>query len=281
VDRPHPGGFRPPIAVHHSEEELMDSTFLSDEKLSELMVLLKEVDGVEFKLTVPENERFSSAARLGMDPLDAQIRQIYFFDTPDLRLKDKGVVVRARRVQGEADDSVVKLRPVVPDRLPDELRESRDFKIEVDAMPDGFVCSASIKETFGSKDIPAVVARNKGLQSLFSKGQRDFYTAYAPSGLALNDLSILGPILVLKYRFTPEGFSRQLDGEMWLFPDGTLFLELSTRCPPPEIFFAAAETRAFLTQLGIDLGAEQQTKTSKALELFAALLREGDGASER
>jgi hypothetical protein len=280
VDRPHPGALRPPIVVHQSEEEPMDSNYLSDEKLAELLDLLKEeeVDGVEFKLTVPENERFSSASKLGMDPLKAQIRQIYFFDTPDLRLRDKKLVVRARRVQGEADDSVIKLRQVVPDRLPNELRESRDFKVEIDAMPDGFLCSGSFKEEFDSKDIPAVLAGDKGLQSLFSKDQRDFYAANAPSGLGLNDLAILGPILVLKYQFTPKGFPRELDGEMWIFPDGSNFLEVSTKCPPLDYFSVEAETRAFLSRLGIKQEANQETKTNKALELFAALLQKGDGA---
>ena len=47
-----------------------------------------------------------------MDALDAQIRQIFFFDTPDLALDAHGVVVRARRIQGKGDDAVVKLRPV-------------------------------------------------------------------------------------------------------------------------------------------------------------------------
>ena len=49
-----------------------------------------------------------------MDPLEAQIRQVFFFDTPDLALDKQGVVVRARRIQGKGDDSAVKLRPVVP-----------------------------------------------------------------------------------------------------------------------------------------------------------------------
>ena len=52
-----------------------------------------------------------------MDPLDAQIRQVFFFDTPELALNNAGVVVRARRVQNKGNDSVVKLRPIVPDAL--------------------------------------------------------------------------------------------------------------------------------------------------------------------
>ena len=51
------------------------------------------------------------------------MRQIFFFDTPDLALNAAGVVVRARRIQDSAADTVVKLRPVVPDDLPKKLRK--------------------------------------------------------------------------------------------------------------------------------------------------------------
>ena len=72
-----------------------------------------------------------------MDPLDAQIRQVFFFDTPDLTLYEHGVVARARRVQRKGDDSVVKLRPVVPSQLPGRVRKLPEFGVEVDAMPAG------------------------------------------------------------------------------------------------------------------------------------------------
>src|SRR4030095_8382996 len=103
--------------------------------------LTKGADSVELKLTVPVSERTSGAAALGVDPLESQLRHVYFFDTPDLKLYHAGVVVRARRVQQKGDDTVVKLRPVVPDELPAELRRSPNFGVEVDAMPGGFVCS--------------------------------------------------------------------------------------------------------------------------------------------
>ena len=94
-----------------------------------------------------------------MDPLDAQVRQVFFFDTPDLALDGAGVVVRARRVQGKGDDTVVKLRPVVPDELPAKLRASAMFGVEVDAMPGGFVCSGSLKGVPKERDaVKATVA---------------------------------------------------------------------------------------------------------------------------
>jgi hypothetical protein len=69
------------------------------------------------------------------------MRQVYLFDTPDLALDRHGLVVQARRVLGRGDDSVVKLRPVVPDELSDRLRRSPQMVVEVDVMPGGWVCS--------------------------------------------------------------------------------------------------------------------------------------------
>ena len=66
--------------------------------------------------------------------------------------------------------------------------------------------------------------------------------------------------------------------ELWLLPDGSRILELSTKCLPSEAFQVAAEARAHLEGLGLDLSAEQQTKTKTTLELLSAELRRGDAA---
>ena len=245
---------------------------IPEDKLPELMALIEDADSVELKLTMPLADRQRAAASLGVDPLDAQVRQAYFFDTPDLALYESGLVVRARRVQRKGDDSVVKLRPVVPSELPDDLRASPNFGVEVDAMPGGFVCSGSMKRALGAKDVRRAVLGERPLRKLFSKEQRALYQEHAPEGLALDDLSILGPIFVLKLRFSPEGYAGKLVAELWLYPDNSMILELSTKCPPANAFQVATETRAFLAQHGVDASGEQETKTKKALEFFAATL---------
>ena len=246
---------------------------LSDQDLAELIALTKGADSVELKLTVPLSERSRGAAALGVDPLDAQIRQVYFFDTPELTLNKAGVVVRARRVQRKGDDTVVKLRPVVPDELPRQLRRSPNFGVEVDAMPGGFVCSGSMKRALKTPEVRNSVLEQRPIRKLYSKEQRALYAAHAPDGLGLDDLSILGPIFVLKLKFAPEGYARGLVAELWLYPDNSMILELSTKCAPSEALQVAAETRAFLTQRGVDLTGEQETKTKKALQYFAKRLR--------
>jgi hypothetical protein len=242
---------------------------LSDADLQQLLELTKGADSVELKLTVPDAERRSTITALGMDPLDGQIREVYFFDTPDLALDRHGVVVRARRVQQRGDDTVVKLRPIVPDELPSGLRKSKNLVVEVDAMPGGYVCSASMKGALGSTDVKAVANGERAVRKLYSKEQRAFFATHAPDGVGLDDLSVLGPITVLKLRFSPEGYGRRLVAELWFYPDGSRILELSTRCAPTEAFQAAVELRAFLHKQGVDLSGEQQTKTKTALEYFS------------
>jgi hypothetical protein len=43
------------------------------------------------------------------------------------------------------------------------------------------------------------------LRKLLSKEQRAFFARHAPNGLALEDLSLLGPVFVLMLKFEPEG----------------------------------------------------------------------------
>ena len=245
---------------------------LSDEQLREVLRLTSGADSVELKLTVPDEHRRSTVVALGMDPLDAYLRQVVFFDTPDLQLEQAGLVVRARRSQGRPDDSVVKLRPVEPDSLDEELRSVESFGVEVDAMPGGFVCSASYKGSVKAGRVKEVMAGKRRVGKLFSRGQREFYEAHAPGGVGLDDLSVLGPINLLKLKYKPDDAPGKLVAELWMYPDGSHILELSTKCAPERAFQVAAELRAYLGGRGVDLTGEQQTKTRTALDYFAAEL---------
>src|SRR5690349_21584927 len=97
---------------------------LNDGQLGELMRLLKGADTTELKVSIPQGNHFATIRGLPIDPVEAQPRQVFFFDTPDLALNKAGVVVRARRIAGGRGDTVVKLRPIVPETLDPELRKS-------------------------------------------------------------------------------------------------------------------------------------------------------------
>ena len=242
---------------------------LIGDKLAEVIGLLSEVDSVELKVTVPDSVRRSSVKALELDPLEGQLRQVWFFDTPELALERAGVVVRARRTQGKPDDSVVKLRPVIPSELPAELRASPQFKTEIDMLPGGFVCSGSLRADHKGSRVREALAGQRPMKDLWTKEQRRFYKDHAPAGIALEDLTPLGPVNVFKLKWTPTAYDRKLVAELWLYPDSSNILELSTKCLPQEALTVGLSARAFLESRGLDLTGEQQTTTRTALELFA------------
>ena len=120
------------------------------------------------------------------------------------------------------------------------------------------------------------------VSKLFAKDQRAFFATHAPKGIELDQLRVLGPTFILKSVFPADlsgmgrAGERKMVAEMWLYPDGTRILELSTKCLPGEAFQVGMETRAYLAGRGIDLGATQTTKTRTALTFYAAQLRAED-----
>lgn len=258
-----------------TSDQTTESARLSDAQIAQVMQLLKGVDSVELKLTIPATAHRTTITGLPLDPVEAEPRQVFFFDTANLDLYEAGVVVRARRIQGGRADTVVKLRPVVPENLTAKVRRSPEFNVELDVLPGGFVCSGSLKGQSTGAKVRAAVGGMAPLAKVFSKGQRAFYGQNAPGGIELDSLHPLGPTFVLKSRFLAKELGRKVVAELWLYPDGSRILELSTKCVPKEAFQAGAEFRAYLASRGIETSGLRQTKTRDALNFFKAELQGG------
>ena len=141
-------------------------------------------------------------------------------------------------------------------------------------MPGGFVCSGTMKAGHDPVKVKEAFRGQRRMSKLFTKEQRAFYTDHAPEGIVLDELSLLGPLNLMKLKFTPGAFGRRLVAELWFYPDGSRILELSTKCAPTEAFDVAAQMKSFLAEHGIDLAGEQQTKTKTALDFFAGELQD-------
>ncbi|MFC8597341.1 hypothetical protein [Isoptericola sp. NPDC057191] len=240
------------------------------EELGALLALLPDVDSVELKLTVPAVDHRRVLDRLGIDALDATIRQVAFVDTPGLDLSAAGLVVRARRTQRKDGDVTVKLRPMLPADAPPQARGADGFKVEVDASPAGFACSCSLTRRVPDREVRALVADARRLRDLLDPVQRAVFDERLPAGVSPADLRVLGPLSLLKVRFAPPELPRRMVAELWFLPDGERVLELSSKTSPATAFQAAAETKVFLARHGVDLGAPQETKTRAALAALVA-----------
>lgn len=252
---------------------------LSAEDMVKVFDLLKGATSVELKVMVPDAERHSAIRGMKFDAVESQPRTAYFFDTPDLALNKAGLVLRARRFQGGGGDTVVKLRPVDPATIDSDLRRSASFKVEVDSMPGGYVCSASMKGLCESSDVLDVVEGAMPLSRLLSKEQRAYYKAHAPAEIALDSLVPLGPTFLLKGKHQPKDFDRRVTVELWFYPDGTRIFELSTKAEPKEGFQVAAAFRTYLSNCGISVELSDDTKTKSALRYYSRQLDKAEPGS--
>jgi hypothetical protein len=70
---------------------------LSGEDVMRIMQLGKGSNSIELKLSIPMGGHRATVRSIGLDPVEAQPRQAFYFDTPDLALNRAGVAGGASR----------------------------------------------------------------------------------------------------------------------------------------------------------------------------------------
>ena len=80
-------------------------------------------------------------------------------------------------------------------------------------MPGGYVCSGSMKRALEKTNVRDVVTGKQPVRKLFSKEKRSLQRRTHPLASSWTNLSILGPIFVLKLKFAPKGYARKLVAE--------------------------------------------------------------------
>ncbi len=235
---------------------------------------IKGADKVEIKITVDKKEEMDAYEALDLTRHDAGKRLIYFFDTPDLQLNKAGVVLRARAIDDDDHDSVVKIRPVDPDKVDEKWQEERRFKIEADTVGDQVVVSASLKAKHKQNDIEEVAEGKEPISALFSKKQMQLLSEFYDGPLGPDDLTILGPVKTLRADVERSGLAYELTAEFWRLPDDARLLELSIKCPPEEAVVAREVFSGFLAGHGLDANGAQATKTKLALNILSKQAKE-------
>jgi len=238
---------------------------------------IEGADKVEIKITVTKNDEERAYEALEIGRRDAARRAIYFFDTPELAMNKAGVVLRARDIEDDDHDSVVKIRPVEPDKVDDKWKDTDGFKLEADAVGDKVVMSASLKAEQKKKAIEKVADEDKKdkISDLFSKKQKEFLAEFYDGPLGLDDLTVLGPVQTLRADIERPGMAYELTAEYWTLPDDSHLLEVSIKCPPEEAVVAREVFAAFLAGHGLDPNGAQATKTNLALTSLAKQIKQG------
>jgi hypothetical protein len=227
------------------------------------------IDKVELKLTVLTTDEPHVQALLAARRAEPTRRRVYFYDTRELALDARHLILRSRLIQGEDDDSTVKLRPADLSGDGAGWREIGGVEAELDVVGSRQVVSARVDGEPDPGEIEDVEAERRPVASLFSRKQEALVEAYADD-VSLDDLEVLGPIDARKWELDDlEGFPYELSIEEWALPDASRFIELSFKVDPGEATDAQTAFRALLADLEIDATGDQVPKTSRVLRFFA------------
>lgn len=232
------------------------------------------MDAVEIKLTIRPDQELLAERAMEVNEDTADVRLLYFYDTPDLDLFEAGVVLRARLIKGDADDSTIKVRPVEAASISEQWRRSQGLKLEADWVGDDVVCSASLTGLQRRDEIYDVAKGRRAIGKLFSEEQERFLNDFYKGPINFGDLRVIGPIRVLRWKPRHETFAHELTLEEWRLPNGEDLVEVSIKAAPKEARQARKEFDAHLRELGLDPDGAQETKTRTALKYFTKALKE-------
>jgi hypothetical protein len=185
------------------------------------------------------------------------------------RLLAAGVVLRLRHVVDHADESTLKLRPAVAERLTDPWRAGSHhddgYRVEYDwgTRP---VLAASLDHELRAGRIRDVVARRRPLRDAFSGEQEELLRACGPRLAAPFDgLGVAGPVRAHRWDLQVPGLpgSSPLRAEQWEYADDRRFVELSVRVPTADAAACRDRLSELLDRRGLtpDQGATTKTET--------------------
>jgi hypothetical protein len=224
---------------------------------------------VELKITLAPGQIDAARAALKLSSGAAEKRAVYFYDTQQLDLFNRGVILRARKMIGDDDDSTVKIRPLGAAQVAKSWFSMDGFKCEIDRVGAKSVESCSLTARQDKDEIDDVAAAERSIDKLYSDAQERLLGDYGmvPSWKSLR---ALGPVKAQVWHVSRPGVASELTAELWTLPNQARILEISTRVGAAKASATLADLTHALEKLGLDARGVQETKTKAALAFFAA-----------
>ena len=201
-----------------------------------MLELVKGSTSVELKMTVPDANHRAAIRGLGFDPVEAQPRQAYFFDTPDLalntsrhdrsRTQNPGWARGYRRQTSSSGPGHDRQQPPSFTGLQDRTgRDARGLCVLglIQRRVHG-PRGARRRRRRSSPGIAVLEGTTRLLRCACASGHQDQF------------VGAFGPRFSTQGQVPTERLRSPHHVEMWLYPDGSRIFEISTKCLPKECF---------------------------------------------
>jgi hypothetical protein len=224
-----------------------------------------------FSLSLHAQETCDAEVKLLLSPTQAQAavaalqahrelhRRIYFYDTPDLDLLSKGVILRLR--QGEEIDLTTKFRPPSGEKLVDPSSRREHYECEVDLINGVENPSFSVQNTYSSAKPPET---GEALFGLLSAGQKQLLKETKVQ-IDWKRVKRITDIRSTSWTTHANPSLGKLSLELWEWPNGSI-LEVSTKVTADAGKATYVELRELAKKDGLALNKNQQAKTTIVLE---------------
>lgn len=239
-----------------------------DEVLGKLDKAGAKATKVELKVTIAKEAIDAALGILALEKKKAERRWITFYDTPDLALYARGLLLRSREVAGDDDDTTVKVRPLEASKVASAWFSVKKFKCEIDRTSSKSVSSCSLTKDVEAGEIDEVACGQRTVKKLFDDDQELFASSYGGAEPEWSALRVLGPTDAWVWELvSPSGL--ELTVELW--EQGSLrILEASTKEVASKADAVEKQLLADLDLLGLKPSPAGETKTKSVLTYLAA-----------
>jgi hypothetical protein len=188
--------------------------------------------------------------------------RVYFYDTPELNLLSKGVILRLR--EGAEIDLTAKLRPVSGEKFVDPSGGRERYKCEVD-LNDGVENeSFSVQKKYVAAKAPQT---GEEVFRLLSVGQKKLLED-AKVQIDWKGVRRVAEIRSTSWTTRAKPPLGKLSLELWEWPGGSV-LEVSTKVAPAAGQATYVELRELAKKNGLALSGDQRSKTAIALRAIS------------
>jgi hypothetical protein len=219
---------------------------------------------IEVKLAFVSEDTAKALAVLGLSDPPNEERRIHFFDTGNLALFERRLILRVRQTVagGDADNATLKVRgPGAPDAASRFLATAGakakfegDQNVGREELP-----SFSITTEPGSEVVAAAVADPQKVESVFDQAGQTLFHEIGGAEAGPTEIKCLGPIRSRIWKLKPDGFAGKITAELWDVA-GAQLLEISDKAPRAEASALAVQLKKLVPE-----AKARQLDTSKTL----------------